>query len=140
VKLKRKSEKPGVVLDTNIIVSALISTDGAPAEVFEHLVKGDICNYTSIEILQELDEVIKRLWSRVQDIYNDSLQQVLSNSIIVESVSLPQLTKDPKDNMFIECAVSANAKYIISGDKHLLEKGRHKNVKILNARELLSQL
>ena len=44
---------------------------------------------------------------------------------------------DPDDDKFIECAVSGNADYIISGDQHLLQLKEYSGIKILNASEFL---
>ena len=46
-----KQDRPIVVLDTNIVVSALIASEGAPAKIFEKLILGEIENHTSKEIV-----------------------------------------------------------------------------------------
>lgn len=45
---------------------------------------------------------------------------------------------DPDDNKFLECAVEANAEFVISGDPHLLKIGAYKTVKILDVDEFLN--
>ena len=45
---------------------------------------------------------------------------------------------DPSDDMFLYCAVAAGAKYIISGDRHLLQLKSYKRIKILSPAEFLS--
>lgn len=60
MKLFTGHDRTRVVLDTNIIVSALIAKEGTPAKVFEMLILGEIENYTSSEIISELKEVLKR--------------------------------------------------------------------------------
>ena len=54
------TEKKRVVIDTNIIISAFISPFGAPAHIFKLFLNGLIINYTSEEIIKELEEVIHR--------------------------------------------------------------------------------
>jgi len=44
---------------------------------------------------------------------------------------------DPADNRVLDCAVSAEANVIVTGDKHLLALGRFKNIKILTSKEFL---
>jgi uncharacterized protein len=44
---------------------------------------------------------------------------------------------DPSDDMFLRCAVAAGAKYIISGDRHLLQLKSYKRIKILSPAEFL---
>ena len=48
------------VLDTNIIISAAISNDGNPSKIFEMLLEKNFINYTTQEILEEIEDVIKR--------------------------------------------------------------------------------
>lgn len=54
------TEKARLVLDTNIIISAFISPLGAPAQIFEMFLEGNIINYTSEEIIEEVAIVIHR--------------------------------------------------------------------------------
>ncbi len=46
---------------------------------------------------------------------------------------------DPDDNRILECAVKANADFIVSGDRRLLDMKQFKGIKILSAREYLKQ-
>ena len=48
-----------------------------------------------------------------------------------------EVCRDPDDNKFIECAVAANALYIVSGDKDLLDLKKYRDVRILTAAEFL---
>ncbi len=49
-----------VVIDTNVVVSSAISTEGNPAAIFEMLLLEKITNYTTQEIIEEVKEVLKR--------------------------------------------------------------------------------
>ena len=49
-----------VVLDTNVVVSAALSTDGNPALIFNMLIRGDIESFTSAEIIAEIREIFER--------------------------------------------------------------------------------
>ena len=57
--------------------------------------------------------------------------------IIVPQSHLDIAPNDPSDNKFIECAIDGNADYVISGDRHLLNIGNYKKVKILKAKDFL---
>jgi predicted nucleic acid-binding protein len=46
--------------------------------------------------------------------------------------------EDPADNKFLECALMANAEYILRGDKHLLKLKNYKNIKIISAIEFIN--
>jgi len=84
-----------VVIDTNVFISAF-GWGGIPFKIIQMLERGVIRNCTSEEILSELTKSIaypKPRFSR---------------------------SPDPDDNKFIEYAITANAKIVISGDKGLL--------------------
>ena len=54
--------------------------------------------------------------------------------IVTENI---EACRDPKDDKFLELAVSGNADYIITGDDDLLELNPFQNVKIITSREFL---
>jgi len=60
MQLSIRQGRKKVVLDTNILVSALIAKEGSPAKLFEMLVLGEIENYSCKEIAQEVKEVFGR--------------------------------------------------------------------------------
>jgi predicted nucleic acid-binding protein len=47
------------------------------------------------------------------------------------------IVDDPDDNRVIECALEADARWIVSGDKHLLEVSEYEDIRIVNVREAL---
>jgi predicted nucleic acid-binding protein len=47
------------------------------------------------------------------------------------------ISDDPTDNIFFECAIDSNADYIISGDKHILDFGKYKNIQIVKPKDFL---
>ena len=51
--------------------------------------------------------------------------------------TIAEITADPTDNIFLECAVDGKADYIISGDKHLLELHSYAGVPIVKSKEFL---
>ena len=133
-------EKDNIVLDTNIVISAAISTEGSPAKIFELFLKCKIKNYTTKEIIEEVEEVIERPDIRkcIDDEYKDFIvDNFKKNSILITPEFSEKAVKDdPKDDKFINCALSANAD-IISGDRHLLKLKKYKDIKIMTAKEFL---
>ena len=55
-----KSEKKNVVLDTNILISASINNDGLPAQIIRLVFSGDITNYTTYDIIEEIKRVFEK--------------------------------------------------------------------------------
>ncbi len=134
--------KPKVVLDTNIVISAGISTEGSPAKIFELLLKKKIINYTTQDILEEIERVMQRpaIKECIDKGYKKFiLENFKKNSIIIKSeFNEKAVLRDHFDDKFINCALSAKAN-IISGDGHLLELKEYKSIKILCAKEFLGE-
>lgn len=109
-----------VVLDTNVIVSALIA-DGPPRQVVERCRSMDAVLVVSDAILSELAEVMRRKfgWSAGQVAV--LLQELRSFALVVAPARpVDRIDDDPADNRVLECALEAQADAIVSGDtRHL---------------------
>jgi len=127
-----------VVLDTNIFISGF-GWNGKPEEVLKIIKDRQIINYASAEILEEIRRVISYPKLRFPEpLQIKILEFVLFYSEFVEPQKrIFTVTEDPNDNKFLECAIEAQAEYIISGDPHLLNMKKFKTVKILPANEFL---
>ena len=132
---------PKVVLDTNIFISSVFWEKGNPHKIVEKAIEGKIQVFISEKILEELKEVLKRDFEEADNFINDQTNLIKSYAEIVEStIFLDIIKEDPDDNMIIECAVSCNADFIISGDNHLLKIKNYNNIKILNSSDFLKVL
>jgi len=66
------------------------------------------------------------------------IQKIISVSHIVIGPKRDiKICRDPKDNMFLECAENAKADYIVSGDNDLLLLKQYKNIKIIRTSDIL---
>lgn len=74
--------------------------------------------------------------NHIQAVVND-LQRMAERVEIVGSLRV--VAADPDDDKFIECAVTASAMVIVSGDHHLLDLGKYGDIQILTADEFLTQ-
>jgi putative PIN family toxin of toxin-antitoxin system len=93
-------------------------------------------------ILEELKGVLRR--SKF-DYSTEAIQVILTELIsLSDFVSPPKtirvVSEDPEDNRILECAVEAEANYIITGDVHLLRLGRYQDIEVLNAVAFLEKL
>lgn len=138
------STAPGrkkVVLDTNIVVSSLLSNHGFSSKVVEKLILDEIENYTSKEIIEEIKNVFLRpeitLRAEKSAIIFTLQQYELKSKIVIPRQAVKIVKDDPDDDKFIECAVESKAECIISGDKHLLAIQNYSNIKILTPREFI---
>jgi putative PIN family toxin of toxin-antitoxin system len=133
-----KSDK--IVLDTNIVISALIGKQGESAKLFKLVISEEIENYTTAEIIKEVGEVLSReeiIKRTLKEERQFILEQYLIHSKLTEPKTKHSIIEHASDNKFIDAAIEAKAKFIISGDKHLLEKKEFKGVKIINAKDYL---
>ena len=133
-----------VVLDANVLLSAVISPRGTPAQILR-LWEGEHFELViSPPILAELERVIH--YPRIQERYNLSeeyvgqfLQSIGSGATVVDpAVELSVIEKDPSDDRYLECAVASEASYIVTGDGHLLDLEEYGGVAILNPAEFLA--
>jgi putative PIN family toxin of toxin-antitoxin system len=106
-----------VVLDTNIIVSALLQPLGPPAQVFVLAIGGSIQLCISGSVYAEYEEVISRprfRWS--EDIIAGALHTIRDKSLWVRPTEAIRACSDPDDDIFLECARAAQADYLVTGN------------------------
>ena len=131
-------KKTKVVIDNNVLVSAF-GWHGKPEEVARLATTGRIENFTSMEMLSELARVVG--YPKLH--FPESLQAEIIETVFTSS-SLVNMTEplkvvhaDPADNCVLECAVAACADFIISGDKHLLDLKKFRNIEIVSPEDFL---
>jgi putative PIN family toxin of toxin-antitoxin system len=139
---KRKEKVKRVVLDTNVLVSALLFK-GALARLVELLRNGKIIPVISKETFSELTTV---LWYPKFSLSKDEIKSIIEHEIlpyfeIIEVVkTVKGVCRDPEDDKFISCALSASADCIVSGDKDFCDVRQYKTVKIVSASDFLKKL
>ena len=130
-----------VVLDTNVLVSALIS-DGKPRELFRKGIENQFLIVTSDPMLKELSRVLGRPKFKTNPDEIRSITLALLNSVEVVSVKtkLKVVKEDPKDDIVIETAYDGHADFIVTGAKHLLELESFKGTKVTTVEKALKLL
>jgi len=130
-----------LVIDTNVFVSALISTRSIPALLLDEAGK-KYTLFISKEILGEVEEVISRtkFGFSTQKI-SLAMEAILSFSEIINpEIKVDVIKSDPDDNKILECAIACKASYIVSGDSHLLDLKEYGTIKIINPKTALEIL
>ncbi|MEK6903775.1 MAG: putative toxin-antitoxin system toxin component, PIN family [Nanoarchaeota archaeon] len=133
----KKSKKPvknKIILDTSCLVAAILAEQGISAKLFEKIVKREMYNFYTDEILEELRGVLARekfqLSKEKQEQFLNLVQEV---SFLVQQYELYMLTKcrDPKDDKFLSLANQISADFIITLDKDLLSLERINKTEII---------
>ena len=109
-----------VVLDTNIIVSALLQPLGPPAQVFLLAIGGSIQLCVSGPVYAEYEEVISRpRFQRSEDVIAAALRAVRQKGFWVRPTEAIRACSDPDDDIFLECSRAAQANFLVTGNpKH----------------------
>jgi putative PIN family toxin of toxin-antitoxin system len=106
-----------VVLDTNIIVSALLQPLGPPAQIVVMALGGSIELCVSGSVYTEYEEVISRpRLKRSAEIIAATLQSIREKGFWVRPTQKVQACLDPDDDIFLECAQAAHADYLVTGN------------------------
>jgi len=130
-----------VVLDTNVLISAILF-GGKPRQILEKAIRREIRLCISEPILDEFRGVLRR--SKF-DYSPKMIQAILTEltgvaDFVNPSRTIDAVPEDPADNRILECAVEAEANYIVTGDSHLLKLSRYRNIEIVNAVAFLEKL
>jgi uncharacterized protein len=130
-----------VVLDTNVLVSALIS-DGKPRELFRKGIENQFLIVTSDPLLKELSCVIGRpkFKTNPNEIRRITLALLSSAEVVDVKTKLKVVKEDPKDDIVIETAYDGHADFIVTGDGHLLELESFSGIKITTIEKALKLL
>ncbi len=130
-----------VVLDTNVLVSAMI-TDGKPRELLKKGIFKEFCIVTSDQILRELSFVLRRpKFKTDEDEIHRIILALMQTAEVVEIVSKFNLVEeDPKDDIVVETAYDGNADFIVSGDNHLLMLKNFREIQIVTVKQMLVYL
>ena len=127
-----------LVIDTNVVVSAALKPEGMQRTVVLLAMTKPARWYVSDAIVAEYAAALARPELKIRKSLRLQLRQLIENHTRVVTPSrLRQVTSDPADNMFVECADAARADYLITGNQ------RHfppfwKNTKIITSSEFLS--
>ena len=139
--IEEEKEKIRAVLDTNIYVSALFWKQGNPHRIIQKGIDEEIEIFASEEIIEELRKILKRDFNENDELIKRQINFLL---LFVDTVEINQkieiVKEDADDNKIIECAIASNAKFIVSGDNHLLKIRKFRDIKIVSPKEFLDIL
>lgn len=131
----------GIVLDTNVVVSAHLNPEGFEATVFDLAISGEVRLFASEPIFNEYGLTLARPKFRGLDagLVQESLAALREVAIVVEPNYALHVSADESDNRFLECAEMAGADFVVTGNKrHFPETWR--KTRVVNAREFLESI
>lgn len=125
-----------VVLDTNILVSAIVF-GGTPKKILNMILGGKLVGVTSVSLMAELSEVVHKKFP-FRDTELEYLEEQMKVDFeIVRPRKILKVVRDIDDNMVLEGAVAGGCDFVVTGDKDLLDLGNYKGIRILTPAEFL---
>jgi len=126
-----------LVIDTNVLVSAALNPEGLQRTTLLLAITKPARLYVSAPILEEYAGVLSRPHLQIRRGVKLQLLQIIKNhSYIVAPSRRLEVSIDPDDNMFIECADTAGADYLITGNPRHFPK-YWKKTKIIAWRDFI---
>jgi putative PIN family toxin of toxin-antitoxin system len=127
-----------LVIDTNVVISAALKSAGLQRTVFLLAITKPARWYISDPILKEYAEVLARPELRIRrGLRQQFLQLIKNHRYLVAPTRHLEVTPDPDDNLFLECADAARADYLVTGNQKHFPRF-WKNTKIITPREFIS--
>jgi putative PIN family toxin of toxin-antitoxin system len=126
-----------VVLDTNVVVSALLVPAGTQASVLLLAFGGDVSLYLSEPVFSEYSEVLRRPRFKLDPRHVQAvLRDIRAVARFVQPPGKLSVSSDEPDNRLLECAEAAKANYLVTGNvRHF--PAVYKETKIVTGRRFL---
>lgn len=130
------------VLDTNVIVSATLIRGGNEDRVIRAWLRGAFELVLSPQILEEIGRVLTYEKLRRSCWMTDAEVVLLLETLAQEGVLVPgsasvRASRDPEDDKFLAAAVQARARYVVTGDRDLLDLKLHRGVRMVGPAQFL---
>ncbi|MCR9015944.1 putative toxin-antitoxin system toxin component, PIN family [Aquiflexum gelatinilyticum] len=129
------------VVDTNVLVSVILSPSNTSRLAVEKATNHGVLIFSN-ETIAELFEVLQREKFDKYVLKEKRVkfgERLIAMSSLIPVSSVLKLSRDPKDDMFLNLAVDGHADYLISGDPDLLVLNPFQNIKIIRPIDFLSE-
>ena len=121
-----------VVLDTNVLVSGVF-WHGPASRILELWAKDKIDVVVSPAILTEYQRLLAELeQGKPAGLADTWTVFIAQHATVIHPAGHPRLCRDPDDDKFLHCALSAGARILVTGDKDLLSMGRVADVELVS--------
>jgi putative PIN family toxin of toxin-antitoxin system len=134
------------VLDTNVLVSGLISEHSPPRQIVDAWLDGRYTLVTSLHQVEELHHVLTypRIARQVR-LADSELEMILvallsQAEVVPGRLHLPGVTREPKDDPLVACAQEGGAGYIVSSDQDLLALNAYEGIQVVSPRQFVDSV
>lgn len=132
-----------LILDTNILLSALLSPLGAPAKLLDAWERNAFTLVACDTLIEEFREVAGRPFFRAR--LRPSVAELLAAdlrefSFFCRDLPLGPVAPDPKDSYLLALAEASQAEFLVTGDKELLSLKQHKSTSIITPAAMIEIL
>jgi len=111
-----------VVVDSNVLISALLFPGGPPEAVYRLALEGRVQLVTSRPLLAELGRVLVAKFGWDTAHADEAVAQLARVAeLVAPSERVQEIVQDPADDRVLEAAVAGEVEVIVSGDRHLLD-------------------
>ena len=129
-----------VILDTNVLVAALIAPNGPPHQLFEAFLDEQFTLVTGNMQIEEFSRVTRypAIRNRIHPAQaGRMLNAIRSLALVIESPPIPAVSRDPHDDYLFAMAQASDADYLVTGDKaDVLTHKKHGKTRIVAARRM----
>jgi uncharacterized protein len=136
-----------LILDTNILISALLSPQGAPGKLLDAWERKKFTLVACEALVGEFREVAGRPFFRTK--LRDSTAELLAAGLrdfslfcrdLPSGSAAPYFARDPKDSYLLALAEVSHAEFLVTGDKQLLVLRHHKSTRIVTPAAMIEEL
>lgn len=130
-----------IVADTNVLLSGLLFPGGPPDKIVRAILSGTILNATSPDLLTELRRVLRKKFNLSGERLDALIRLIAESSKVVYPVErLCVIRADDADNRVLECAVTAQAEAIVTGDERHLIRLRSFQIRIVRTAQFVQEM
>lgn len=131
-----------IVLDTNCLIQC-ISLHSVSRPVWDSIMNGENTLCISNEIIEEYTEILYRFFG--QQVAEIVVMTILKSPYVERFYPVYRfnlIQADPDDNKFVDCAIVANARYVVTNDRHydVLRQTKFPVVDVITLKDFLELL
>ena len=133
-----------IVLDTNVLVSFLLTRGRTTSAILDGWERGDFEVLTSPKLIAEVQDTLAKpaLRQRIRPEAARALLEALEKDATCTpgNLPLPGVTPDPDHDAIVACAIEGNADIIVSRDAHLLALREYEGIRVVEPAEFVREL